>query len=141
MDGRRSGQRAIVHQGTMTVKNEENEVEGLLVDTQSIESTFTEEYEGDTDNNEELITPFGGNSLVVHDAFIVTGGNKGTVSVDIGDKKVARLYGSQFQRAHFSNMTVPGEESDAVTLDIEGTDSEQKIFISINYIEVKGEME
>jgi len=119
-----------------SITNERNDRSAIAVETQMIESTFSEEYEGE--NTEEIAEPDNGNTLVVTDVFIGTSGNKGTFKLDIGDKKVARMYGSQWTRFNVSEMTIPGEFEEPLELDISGVDSGQKTFVLVNFIEIKG---
>ena len=123
------------------IKNEENGRSALLVDAQSIESTYTEEFTGNEDGT-TLITPSSGNKIIIKDVFItINDPGIGEVALDFSDNgdKIARLYGSQFSRASFSNLTKKGEVGQSVELTGDASGSGDKIFVIINYIEVVGD--
>jgi len=120
------------------IKNLENDKVALVVDTQSIESTYTEEFKTNEDGT-VIIAPSSGNRIIIKDVFLHANANIGEVKLDFnnGGKKIARLYSSQFHRAEFSNLTIVGDVDQGVelTADADG----DKLFVVINYIEVKGE--
>ena len=122
--------------------NERNGIRAYVVDAQSFESSFSEEFTGNTDNSEEIITPLLNDTrIVIHDILLVTDGNQGIVSLDIGEKKIARLYASQFNRFNASEMTIQGEFEEPVELKITGAGSGQKTFVMANFTEIKESLE
>jgi len=119
------------------VKNTINGRKGILVDTQSIESTHTEVI---TDNRvgDTLIEVNSGERIVIHDVFIATNANLGKVELDFEEKGViARLYSSQFNRVTFSHMTIQGEEGESVEITGDASSEGDEMFITINYVIVE----
>lgn len=112
--------------------NKENELQGLRVETQSIENTFTEEYT-QSQTNEEIITPAEGNRLVVKDVSIHTKANSGKVELDFNGTKVARLYSSVNNRFTPSVSTIRGVTDEPLVLN--STTGDNELFLSINYVE------
>ena len=116
------------------IRNKINDKEALLVDTQSIESTYTEII---TDNRggDSLIEVNSGERIVIHDVFIATNANLGKVELDFEEEgAIARLYSSQFNRVTFSHMTIQGEEGESVEITGDASSEGEEIFITINYI-------
>jgi len=127
-----------------SVTNTKNDLEAILVDAQSIESTYSQEITTDKSgaNSEVIIDCPDDHRLIVHDVFLSAAGNVGEIKLDFDDDgdagdPVARLYTSQFNRASFSNMTLKGEEGEDIEFD--GNGSSDSIFVVINYIEVEVE--
>jgi len=117
-----------------TIRNEELKMEAIKVDTQAIESTFTEEYTENQDK--DIITPKPGNSLVIKDVAIHTKANSGTVKLDFNDKKVARLYAAANNRFQPAVSSIRGDANESLKL--ETTTDSSEVFIIVNYIECKG---
>ncbi len=115
--------------------NEENELQALRSETQSIESTFTEEYtQNQTD--EEVITPAEGNKLVVKDVSLHTKATSGTVELDFNGTKVARLYSSVNNRFTPTVSTIKGAVDEPLVLN--STTGDNELFVSVNYVELAG---
>ena len=116
--------------------NRANGRKGVLVENQIIESTFAEEY---TSNQTDLvlIEPGDGNRLVTTDVAIHTKANSGEIELDIGDIKVARLYSSANNRFNPQVKSGVGDVGEPLTLTT--TTGDNKVFISINYIELAGD--
>ena len=126
----------------IVVTNEKNGKTALMVDTQSIESTYVEEISGDYSENgdgpKDLITPSSGNKIIIKDVFMQIDANKGKMNLDFDDgEKIARLYSSQFHRVSFTNMTIPGNKDAKVQFT--GDVGSDNLFVVINYIEVAGD--
>ena len=121
------------------IKNLSNNKAAFLVDTQSIESTYTEEFNSNEDGT-DIIEPSAGNRIIVKDVFFaINDPGVGEVKLDFsgnGDK-IARLYGSQFSRAGFTNLTKAGGNDEKVQLTADA--SGNKLYVLINYIEVAGD--
>jgi len=116
------------------IRNKYNDKEALLVDTQSIESTYTEVI---TDNrvSDTLIEVNSGEKIVIHDVFIATNANLGKVELDFEEAgAIARLYSSQFNRVTFSHMTIKAEEGESVEITGDASSEGDEIFLTINYI-------
>ena len=116
------------------IENLANNRKALIVDTQSIESTFTEEY---TENTEtDIITPSSGNRIAVKDVSIHTKATSGIVKLDFNGKKVARLYSSVNNRFNPLVSSVIGDIDES--LHLETTTGSNEVFVVVNYIEVEG---
>ena len=116
------------------IRNKYNDKEALLVDTQSIESTYTEVIT-DNRNGDTLIEVNSGEKIVIHDVFIATNANLGIVKLDFEEAgAIARLYSSQFNRITFSHMTIKGEEGESVEITGDASSDGDEIFLTINYI-------
>ena len=107
----------------------------LMVETQGIESTYTEEFD-ENQTEEKIITPSDGNKLVIKDVGIHTKATSGTVSLDLGDKKVARLYSSANNRFQPTVSSIEGDVDES--LELTTTTGSNEVFIIVNYIEVEG---
>ena len=108
----------------------------ISVETQCIESTFTEEYTTNQTDS-EIITPEEGNKLIVKDISIHTKANSGVVALDFNGRKVARLYSSANNRFSPTVATICGKINEPLTLTT--TTGDNEVFISVNYIEVAGD--
>ena len=122
-----------------SITNLANSRQGICVDTQSIESTYAEEF-NTNENGTDLIEPSAGNKIIIKDVFLtINDPGVGEVKLDFsgnGDK-IARLYGSQFSRGTFTNLTMPGGKDEKVQLTADA--SGNKLFVIINYIEIEGD--
>ena len=118
------------------IKNLKSGAEALKVETQCIESTFTEEYTTNQ-TEQEIITPSPGNRIVVKDVSMHTKANSGTVSLDFNGTKVSRLYSSVNNRFSPSVSSIIGGVDEPLVLN--STTGDNELFISINYVEVAGD--
>lgn len=123
---------------TSYVTNEVNGKTAQMVDTQSIESTYVVEIDDEdySTTPKTLISPSEGNRIIIQDVFMqINDPDVGEVSLDFDNNEpIARLYGAQFARSNFTNITVQGEVDASVELSADVTGN--KLFIVINYIEV-----
>ena len=117
-------------------ENLKNGAEALKVETQCIESTFTEEYTTNQ-TEQEIITPSPGNRIVVKDVSMHTKANSGTVSLDFNGIKVSRLYSSVNNRFSPSVSSIIGGVDEPLVLN--STTGDDELFISVNYVEVAGD--
>ena len=118
------------------IENIVNGKKALLVDTQSIESSYAEEFTEDVENLVIIEPTDNDSSIYIKDVFMVVNGNIGEVEIDFDDdKKIARLYSSQFNRAGFTNLTLKGDNGSSVKITADAQDN--KLYVVINYIEVK----
>ncbi len=118
------------------ITNLKNRERAYKVESQSIESTFAEEYV-ENQTEEEIISPSEGNKIVVKDVSIHTKANSGEVQLDFNGKKIARLYSSVNNRFAPTVSTIKGGVDEPVKLTTATGDN--KVFIIINYIEVAGD--
>ena len=116
------------------IKNKANEKEALVVETQAIESFYTVELE-ESVSEQTMIEPDDGNKLMITDVNIHTKANSGEVQLDIGDIKLARLYSSVNNRFSPKVSLAEGEVNEP--LEITTTTGDDKVFVSVNYIEVE----
>jgi len=116
------------------IKNKANEKEALVVETQAIESFYSVELE-ESVSEQTMIEPDDGNKLMITDISIHTKANSGEVQLDIGDIKLARLYSSANNRFAPKVSLAEGEVNEP--LEITTTTEDNKVFVSVNYIEVE----
>jgi len=116
------------------IKNLVNGKTGILVDTQSIESTYTEVID-DNRVSDTLIEVNSGERVVIHDVFLTANANLGEVALDFEEEgAIARLYSSQFHRVAFSNMTIQGDEGESVEITGDASSEGDEVFVTINYV-------
>jgi|Wag4MinimDraft_13_1082653.scaffolds.fasta_scaffold06172_3 ethanolamine utilization cobalamin adenosyltransferase len=117
------------------ITNIANGRKAVLTETQLIESHFSEEYTtAQTDT--AIITPSAGNRLIITDVAIHTNATTGVVELDLDGAKVARLYSSVNNR--FAPQVKSGTGAVDQPLTLTTTTGTNKVFVSVNYIEIEG---
>ena len=119
------------------VENKENGRLSFGVETQLIESNFSEEYTTEQTDN-DIIAPGSGNKLIITDLAIQTKATSGVIELDFLDsgKKITRLYSSVNNR--FAPQVKSGAGAINETLTLNTTTGTSEVFITLNYIEVEG---
>jgi len=123
-----------------SVTNLINGKRAILVDAQSIESTYSEEITDDSDS--VLISPSSGNKITVKDVYMFANGNHGQINIDFNNDgaPIARLYSSQFKRLSAAALTKTGDVDQEVEFSMEDSlGADDKVFVLINYIEEEGD--
>lgn len=115
----------------LELKNEENDLEALTVDTRYSHSTHTEIISSNK-SSYDMITVASGKQILVSGVEFAVAGSVGEIALDFSDGTVVeRLYTTN--KTEKTSLSISIEGGDGNNLQFTGDGSGNDIFVAINY--------